>query len=376
MFATRIQRFLYRRIAKPVFFSRDPEEVHDAMTALGAALGSSRGIRSILRSLLSYASPSLRQTILGIEFPNPVGLSAGFDKDALLVDVLPSVGFGFEEVGSVTGERCAGNPKPRLWRLPKSKGLVVWYGLKNDGSETVSARLRGRTFEIPIGTSVARTNDATTVETEAGIRDYEKAFRAFADIGDYATVNVSCPNTCGGEPFATPERLDALLSRLDAIATRKPTFLKLPADISTDALDALVAVCDRHRVHGLILSNLTKKRDRATIDPTEIAVTDKGGVSGKPVFDPSNELISHLWKTTGRRYVIVGTGGIFSAEDAYEKIVRGASLVQLITGMIFEGPQLIGEINRGIARLLARDGFATVAEAVGTKNSRKDPAAG
>ena len=369
MFATNIQRYLYRRVAKPVFFSRDPEEVHDAMTLFGTVLGASRGVRSILRFLYAYASPSLRQTVLGIEFPNPVGLSAGFDKDALLVDVLPAVGFGFEEIGSVTGERCEGNPKPRLWRLPKSKGLVVWYGLKNDGSAAVSARLRGRTFGIPIGTSVARTNDATTVETEAGIRDYEKAFRAFADIGAYTTVNVSCPNTCGGEPFATPERLDALLSRLDAIETRKPIFLKMPADISTGELDALVAVCDTHRVQGLILSNLTKRRDRATIDQAEVAVAGKGGISGKPVSDPSNELISHLWKTAGRRYVIVGTGGIFSAEDAYEKILRGASLVQLITGMIFEGPQLIGEINRGLVRLLRRDGFKNIAEAVGTKNS-------
>lgn len=369
MFATSIQRFLYRRVAKPAFFSRDPEDVHDAMTRFGTILGSSRAVRSTLRFFLSYAHPSLRQTILGIDFPNPIGLSAGFDKDALLTDVLPSVGFGFEEIGSVTGERCAGNPRPRLWRLPKSKGLVVWYGLKNDGSEAVSSRLRGRTFEIPIGTSVARTNNATTVETEAGIRDYEKAFRAFADIGDYATVNISCPNTCGGEPFATPERLDALLSRLDAIETKKPTFLKLPADISVAELDALVAVCDRHRVHGLILSNLTKKRDRATINQAEIAVTDKGGISGRPVFDPSNDLISHLWKAVGRRYVIVGTGGIFSAEDAYEKIVRGASLVQLITGMIFEGPQLIGEINSGLVRLLERDGFKSVAEAVGTRGA-------
>lgn len=367
MFATRIQRFVYRHVAKPIFFRRDPEEVHDAATAAGQVLGSTSWSRSFLRRLFAYAHPSLRQTILGIEFPNPVGLSAGFDKNALLVDVIPSIGFGFEEIGSVTGEPCEGNPRPRLWRLPKSRGLVVWYGLKNDGCAAVVSRLRGWRFEIPIGTSVARTNDATTVETEAGIADYEKGFRAFADIGDYTAVNVSCPNTCGGEPFASPERLDALLSRLDGIVTAKPTFLKLPADLSISELDALVTVCDRHRVHGLIVSNLTKIRDRATIDRGEIAVTDKGGVSGRPTFEPSNELISHLFRTTGRRYVIVGTGGIFSAEDAYEKIIRGASLVQLITGMIFEGPQLIGEINRGLVRLLRRDGFGTIAEAVGTK---------
>ena len=257
-----------------------------------------------------------------------------------------------------------------MWRLPKSQGLVVYYGLKNDGCEAIAKRLRGKKFEIPIGISVAKTNNQATIETEAGIADYEKAFLAIRDIADYITVNISCPNTFGGEPFTSPERLESLLSRLDKIETVKPIFVKMPADISTMELDTLIEVMTRHRVHGVIVSNLTKKRDRQEIDQDEIRNIDRGGISGKPTYCASNCLISHLFKTTGRRFVIVGVGGVFTAEDAYEKIRCGASLVQLITGMIFQGPQLIGEINRGLAKLLERDGLKNISEAVGAGVSK------
>lgn len=370
MFATGAQRWLYSHIAKPMFFRMDPENVHDRVTRLGMLAGQTSLTRRLARTLYDFRHPALEQTILGITFANPVGLTAGFDKNAELTDILPSIGFGFEEVGSITGEPCAGNPKPRLWRLPKSQGLVVWYGLKNDGCAAIANRLRGKRFAFPLGTSVARTNAPATISDEAGIADYAKAFRAFADIGDYTTVNISCPNTCGGEPFNDPERLELLLSALDAIPTQKPTFIKLAVDISTEELDALVAVCDRHRVQGFVISNLTKKYNRASIDEHEQATIVKGGVSGRPVFDPSNDLISHLYKIAGTRYVIIGSGGIFTAEDAYEKICRGASLVQLATGMIFQGPQVIGEINRGLVALLQRDGFTSIATAVGSAHRR------
>jgi len=365
MFATGIQRWAYRHVAKPIFFRRDPEIVHDAVSRMGTWLGRLSSARALTRALYRYEHPALEQTVLGISFKNPIGLTAGFDKNGELTRIMPSVGFGFEEVGSVTGEPCAGNPKPRLWRLPKTRGLVVNYGLKNDGADVIARRLRGEHFAFPVGISIAKTNDPTTVEIKAGIADYEKAFRAFTDIGAYLAVNISCPNAYGGEPFTDPVRLEALLSRLDGISYTKPVFLKMPVDITVAELDALVAVVDRHRIHGFILSNLTKKRDRSTIVPQEIAHIPKGGVSGKPVQAPSDELIAHLYRTVGSRYVIIGSGGVFSAEDAYEKIRRGASLIQLATGMIFEGPQLIGEINRGLVRLLRRDGFSNVSEAVG-----------
>lgn len=365
MFATRLQRWMYRRLAKPVFFRMDPERVHDGMTVVGRVLGSNPLTRGFVSSALSFRAPALEQDILGIRFPNPVGLAGGFDKDARLTRILPSVGFGFMEIGSVTGEPCAGNPGKRLWRLPKSNGLVVWYGLKNDGCEVVARRLGGRKLRVPLGTNIAKTNSSDTVDTQRGIADYAKAFRVLAGTGDYFTVNVSCPNAFGGEPFGEPARLDALLTDIDRIPTEKPVFVKLAVDISTEELDRLVEVADRHRVQGFVLSNLTKKRDRREIDGNEIAGLEKGGVSGKPTRRASTRLIGHLYRTAGERYVIIGLGGIFSAKDAYRKIRQGATLVQLITGMIFEGPQLIGEINAGLVDLLEKDGFSHISEAVG-----------
>jgi dihydroorotate dehydrogenase subfamily 2 len=358
-------RVAYQRVLKPILFCFDPEMVHDVFTFIGRKLGATKFGRAATAWMYRYQHSMLEQTILGIRFANPIGLGAGFDKNALLTDIMPSVGFGFEEAGSITGEPCEGNPKPRLWRLPKSRGLVVYYGLKNDGCEAIARRLRGKRFDFPLGVSVAKTNDQSTVEVEKGIDDYEKAFRALHEFADYVTVNISCPNAFGGEPFTTPERLDCLLDRLDKITTSKPIFLKLPVDISNDELDALVTVMLKHRVRGVVVSNLTKKRDRKEINQDEIRNISKGGISGKPTFEASNDLIKHLYKTTGHRFVIIGIGGVFCAQDAYEKIRCGASLVQLITGMIFEGPQLIGDINRGLVELLKRDGFKNISEAVG-----------
>lgn len=362
MFATAFFRAAYRRALKPLLFRCDPEWVHDRAIAAGRLLGRFSATRALVRGAFAFADPSLEQTVLGIRFPNPVGLSAGFDKNAELTDILPSVGFGFAEVGSVTGEPCAGNPKPRLWRLPKSRGLLVWFGLKNDGAEAVAARLRGRAFAIPIGISVAKTNDACRADTDRGIDDYAKAFAATESLGAYVTVNVSCPNAFGGEPFTDPERLERLLARLDAIPTERPVFVKLPVDLPFDAVDALVATCARHRVHGLIASNLTKRFDRPEVDPAEIRGHAHGGISGKPTFDASNALISHLSDTVGDRFVIIASGGVFTADDAYEKLRRGATLVQLITGMVYEGPQLIGDINRGLVRRLRRDGLRSISD--------------
>lgn len=371
MFATNLQHWLYTRVAKPIFFKRDPEFVHDRVTHLGKLIGRWSLGRAVTKVLLAYAHPALAQDVLGIHFANPVGLTAGFDKNAELTDILPSIGFGFAEIGSVTGERCEGNPKPRLWRLPESKGLVVWYGLKNDGCETIAERLKYKKFIIPLGVSVAKTNCRETADVEAGIADYAKAFAIMEPVAGYITVNISCPNTYGGEPFVSPELLERLLARLDQLATVKPVFLKMPCDLSMDELDALMDVAARHRVDGLILSNLTKKRDRQEIASHEIQDIDKGGISGKPVSAASNALIAYAYKKAGKRFVIIGVGGIFTAEDAYEKICQGAGLVQLATGMIFEGPQVIGKINRGLVELLKRDGYKNISQAIGSAHSSK-----
>lgn len=356
--------FFYVNVLKPIYFRRDPEVVHDAMTNVGALLGKCAISRAITCLLFNYAHPILEQDILGIHFKNPIGLAAGFDKDAQLTDILPHVGFGYEEVGSITGEACAGNPKPRLWRLKKSKSLVVYYGLKNEGAEKIAERLRGKKFAFPIGTSVAKTNSADTIETQAGIEDYVKAFTQFVDIGDYFTINISCPNAFGGEPFTDPTKLKALLSAIDKIETKKPIFLKLSPDLSEQQMGEILDVCACHRVHGFISTNLTKKRDNKKIFDEDVPT--QGGMSGKVVGDLSNAQIRFIYKKTGGKYIIIGCGGISSAEDAYEKIKAGASLLQLITGMIFEGPQVVSEINRELVRLLKKDCFRNISEARGT----------
>jgi dihydroorotate dehydrogenase len=366
MFATTTQRFLYRHVLKPWFFIHDPENIHDAMTRLGARLGRFKLTRACLSRLMTFHHPALEQTICGMHFPNPVGLTAGFDKNAQLTEIIPSVGFGFEVVGSVTARPCIGNPKPRLWRLPKSKGLVVHYGLKNDGANEIFKRLDGRSFKIPLGISIAKTNDSASVGVSEGIQDYLQSLNVLHETGDFFVINVSCPNAYGGETFTVPDRLDSLLCAVDDLHLTKPVFLKLPVDITTQDLDRLIHVMDRHHVDGMILSNLTKKRERSEINSQEIADIQVGGISGEPIRQASTKLIHHAYQKTKGSYVIVGVGGIFCAEDAYEKICAGATLVKLATGIIFEGPQLIGQINRGLVRLLERDGFHSVTEAVGS----------
>lgn len=360
--------FFYVKALKPIYFLRDPEEVHDAMTRIGEFLGKYALTRKITSLLFSFSHPMLEQNILGIHFPNPIGLAAGFDKDALLTDIIPSVGFGFAEVGSITGEPCEGNPKPRLWRLKKSRALVVYYGLKNEGCEKIAGRLRSKNFKIPIGTSIAKTNSPSTIETEAGINDYLKAFRRLIDIGHYFTINISCPNAFGGEPFTEPDRLNRLLSIIDSVSAKKPIFLKISPDLNEEQVNAILRVCENHRIHGFICSNLTKNRNLSKI--RDQIIPEKGGISGKVTEELSNAQIRFIYRKTGNKYIIIGCGGIFSATDAYTKIKAGASLLQLITGMIFEGPQLISEINRGLVQLLKKDDFQNIQEARGSETKK------
>lgn len=361
-----IIRFLYRYVLKELFFLRDPEFVHEHMVRVGCFLGKHAWSRALVRHLFFYRHAALEQTVAGIKFQNPVGVAAGFDKDAYLTQILPEVGFGFEEIGSVTGVGCDGNPRPWLWRLPKSRALVVNYGLKNEGSENIAARLRPLKFKFPLGVSLAKANSPATVEEEQGIADYVKAYQTFlkAGIGDYFTVNISCPNAYGGEPFTDPGKLDRLLAALYAAGWKKPVFIKLPADLPDVQVDALVAVCRKYRITGFICTNLSKDRQNPKINPAD-KLPEKGGISGKVVQEASDQLIAYLYKKTRGEFVIIGCGGVFNAEDAYRKIRLGASLIQMITGLIFEGPEVVGLINQGLKRFLQCDGFKHISEAVG-----------
>lgn len=371
MFKYRLFGSIYRRLVKPVFFRFDPEFVHDKIIITGRILGTNSISRKLTRILFHYQSPNLELTLAGIKFQNPVGLSAGFDKDAQLIKILPEVGFGFMELGSVTLNSYVGNPKPRLVRLPKSKGLIVYYGLKNEGVRKFAARVlsSGKNKSV-IGISVAKTNSAETASVEGGVQDYYQCLKYLAQqkVGDYYTINISCPNTFGGEPFTTPDRLDKLLSKLSSLQISKPVFVKLPINLSLDEFDRLLKVCINYKITGVVIGNLTKVRDPKLIKDT-IPENIKGGISGKPTEALSNQLISYTYRNYRDKLLIIGVGGIFSAEDAYKKIKLGASLVQLITGMIFQGPQLIGEINMELAKLVEQDGYKNITQAIGVEHA-------
>ncbi len=357
--------FLYKFSVKPICFLIDPEKIHNTLTVFGRILGSNFITRAITGFFFNYHNKKLSQNILGINFNNPVGLAAGFDKDAQLTKILPRVGFGHIEIGSITGEPCVGNPKPRLFRLPKSQSIVVNYGLKNKGAEIISKKLKNAKFKVPIGVSIAKTNCKETVGVEAGITDYKKAHKAFSQIGDFDVINISCPNAHGGEPFTDPVKLEKLLSEIDKTPTKKPIFIKLSPDLTEKELDAVIQVCTNHKIAGFSCANLTKDRGKLKLKEP---IPGKGSISGKAIEALANEQIACVYRKTNGKYSIIGVGGIFTAEDAYKKIRLGASLIQLITGMIYGGPQTISQINHGLVRLLEKDGFKNISEAIGADN--------
>tara|TARA_Y100000031_G_scaffold154996_1_gene204381 strand:- start:3782 stop:4903 length:1122 start_codon:yes stop_codon:yes gene_type:complete len=362
--------FFYKNLLRKILFRIDPEKIHDRAIYLGRILGSNLLLKKITSLFLNFSDPSLKQNIAGIPFINPIGLAAGFDKNAQLIEIMPKVGFGFMEVGSFTGQPCAGNPKPRLWRLVKSRGLVVNYGLKNDGAEAISQRLANQSSQIPLGINIGKTNSAETVELEKGINDYLKGIQSFLDIGDYLTINISCPNACGGESFTEPNSLNLLLKQVDRFDIKKPIFLKMAPNLPWQQIDQIIELAHQYQITGFICSNLSKNRNNSKVLPQEISKLpqDVGSVSGKPAEQSANGQIKYIYQKTKGQKVIMGCGGVFSAEDAYKKIRLGANLIQLITGMIFEGPQVISQINLGLSQLLKRDRFENISQAVGIDN--------
>ncbi len=350
MFATASLRWSYRRLLKPFLFRQDPERMHDAFVSIGNHLGHSRLGRGLINCLFHYENLLLWQTIGGVFFPNPVWLAAGFDKDCLLTDIMYDVWFGFVEVWSVTYHPYEGNPQPRLVRLIPDQWLIVNYGLKNKGIKHAIKQLSDRgEFRYPISVSVAKSNCQLTASLTGWIDDYLASLDALeaSQAGHQLyTINVSCPNTFGGEPFTSPQSLSQLLTAIDTLSISRPIFIKMPIDLPWDDFKTLLDVIVQHNVCGVVIANLTKKRNWLVSAGTE---SYKGWISGKPTRDLSLDLIRKTKESYGDRLVIIGVGGIFSVQDAINKINAWANLLQLITGMIFEGPQLIGEIARGIA---------------------------
>lgn len=366
------------RAIRPLIFLMEPEQAHYSLKRMGVFLGSNPVTKWLTALFMDYNHKSLAITVDGIDYRNPVGLSAGFDKDGELTKIYPSIGFGLAELGSFTGEICPGNPGKRLFRMIKSKAIVVWYGLNNEGSETISKRLAGEDFgRLRVGINAANSNLTPEFDLEMSINDYLKTMKLFKDIGDYYDVNISCPNTQDGEPFVDKKNLDALLTRINEEIrpiSDKPIYVKLAADMTLDEIDTIVDGCIEHGMDGVVCTNLAKPQYNTEHRPEEYPTVDgrlpkgKGAMSGLPLQRISTNVIRHVYRRTRGKLTIIGVGGIFTAKDAYEKITSGASLLHMITTMIFDGPQNINEINRGLVKLLKKDGFETMAEAVGSRN--------
>lgn len=346
--------WVYSKLMKPVFFLIDPERVHVNLVRFGSLLAETGVGGFALSKKLGFSHVTNTVEFDGMKFPNRVGLSAGFDYNADLTQTLPKIGFGWHTIGTITLEDYQGNPVPRLGRFPSSKGLLVNKGLKNLGAVATIEKLKKKSLQIPTAISIASTNKHFDSDRDQ-ILDIVQCFAVFESSTlkhHFYELNISCPNTFGGEPFTTPDRLDILLAALDELHIKRPVYVKMPIDQNEQETLALLRVVDKHHIQGVIFGNLTKDKHNPAITKEDAKrwQSMKGNVSGKPTFERSNQLIALTKKHYPNRFTIVGTGGIFSAADAQLKLDLGADLLQLITGMIFEGPQLIGQINLELAK--------------------------
>jgi len=347
----------YTKVLRPIFFKFDPEFMHDFMVISGEVFGAFPPARWLINLVWGYRGKDISRIVDGIKYERPVLLSAGFDTDGRLSRILPNISFGGEEVGSVTARPCDGNAKPRLTRLIRNNSLVVWKGLRNEGARKIAERLAKKRTRPPagggfvVGISIAQTNDEKVSDAESGLEDYYQTFKIMNEsgVGDYYTINISCPNTFGGETFSTPELLTQLLTKLSTISCDKPRYIKMPINLAWDDFNALLKIIDTFGYDGVVIGNLNKKYSDLNF-PEDAPSEWRGGLSGKPCFNLSNELILRTREAYGERFTIIGVGGIFRAEDAMVKFRAGADLVQLITGMIFEGPSLVSKICNAYAK--------------------------
>lgn len=319
--------------------------------------------------LLQVHDNRLRISLGHLRLPNPIGLAAGFDKyiDAPLA--YPMLGFGWAEFGSITYSAQTGNPKPRLWRLPEDKGLIVHYGLANDGAQkTLDRYNKTQPHTIPCGISIAPTNGLSGA---AMAEDYLKTFQTIENSADYITLNVSCPNVAGASIFSQLSFIKLLLTivseRKKIMDIRKDIFIKIGPRMSDADLAKIVEYAIDAKITGIIATNLLKDRNDIAFRSTPSELNHPGGISGKHLQTMSTRTIRTLYQLAKGKIHIVGVGGIFTAEDAYHKIKAGATAVQLITGFIYGGPTAIHAINKGLLRLLVKDGYKNISEAVGVE---------
>ena len=332
---------------RPALFLLPPERAHRAAI---------RALQLGVAPKSTFTHPSLATEIAGLALPTPVGLAAGFDKNAEAYRGALASGFGFVEIGTVTPRGQPGNPQPRLFRLVEEEAVINRLGFNNEGVDAAVARLHSRGAGI-VGGNIGKNKDSGDA-----VADYVMAMRSIYPVVDYITVNISSPNTPGLRALQAENELTALVKAVQDLRSsfpvRKPIFVKIAPDNDQTTLEAVAAVAIEMKIDALIVSNTTISRDG-------VRSTETGGLSGKPLFERSTQTLRHMYKLTDSRVPLIGVGGISSAADVYEKIRAGASAVQLYTALIYQGFGLVDEINEGLAGLLARDGFTRVADAVG-----------
>jgi dihydroorotate dehydrogenase len=347
------------RLIRPALRRLPPETAHE-LTLRALELGASRFLgRAAARE---PDPPTLALRLWGLDFPNPVGLAAGYDKDARVPDAMLQLGFGFVEVGTVTPRPQPGNPKPRVFRLEEDQAIINRMGFNSGGLDPVVDRLSRRVRSGVVGVNLGKNRDAVDAVT-----DYAEGVLRTARLADYLVVNVSSPNTPGLRELQRRAMLATLLSRLVSVreesACRVPLLVKIAPDLTLEERRDIAQVALDTGIDGLIVSNTTVER------PTDLVschAHEAGGLSGRPLFAPSTALLADMYRLTQGRLPLIGAGGIASAADAYAKIRAGASLLQLYTALVFSGPDLVSQIKLGLVDLLRGDGFGSIAEAVGT----------
>ncbi|QGQ97423.1 quinone-dependent dihydroorotate dehydrogenase [Paenibacillus psychroresistens] len=364
----------YRKLLRPLLFGLSAEKAHH-LTIHGLSLAEKiPGGISLLRMLYGMSKQKkLTIKLGGIEFPNPIGLAAGLDKNAVAVAGFSSIGFGFMEVGTITPKEQPGNPLPRLFRLPIDTAIINRMGFNNVGADQMAVNLKkAKPYIIPVAVNIGK-NKVTA--NEDAVDDYRACIRHLYAEGDFFVVNISSPNTPGLRSLQHGEELRILLEAVKEEmsiqrnrhgGSNKPIWVKIAPDVSVEELSYMIETIVQSGITGVIATNTTLNRDGLQ----HVNATEAGGLSGKPLTNRSTEIIRQIYKQTNGTLPIIGCGGVFTAEDAYDKIRAGASLVEVYTALIYEGPSLIKRLNKGLLQLLARDGYSHISQAIGADHPK------
>jgi dihydroorotate dehydrogenase (fumarate)/dihydroorotate dehydrogenase len=368
---------LYRCCVRPVLFRFDPEWIHQHTLLAARAAGRPALVRKALTRLFAFDDPRLHVSCAGLRFPNPVGLPGGFDKNGLAIETIATAGFGLLEVGSVSLHPSAGNPeRPRLFRLPLDESIMIYYGVPNEGAEAIAKRLTTARVPVPLGINVVETNTGKTAPAEAVIEELAESVRPFLGLVDYIVINMNCPNSMGGvSVLDEPKTLQRLLeSYRERYPSLPPMFLKINVPLVAERIDAVLEVTRPYAFVQGFIPGAAKKAPAALRTPREQLAKMRGSLTGPHTREGANEVMRAWYaRIDPRREILVSAGGIFTAEDAYERIRAGASLVQVYTALIYRGPGLVRRIKQGLCRLLERDGLNCVSEAVGLDRAGPRP---